>query len=492
MRMKQYSLSSWAAASAQWKASFPQALARPPKSETKVLKDVPKRPRKIVSPVQPPKSQQFTFGVFREGFFANIFLINVSPRIFCSGCCFKWRHASWLQAHCKVSWRLNPKYRSALSGTSKTILTRSVRGSMCGLLRASGRAFAVRVFTQKKFRTFRRISAKFLQNFRNLRWRSTNDFWTKFPQKFPQNFRNFSRCSLQWVGGGVIVCRWVCRSTQLQRGDWMVTLSSYLKPGAVIPQWLNRRLMWQEEMQCEAAINVAAKKLRCTNVLWHNFRNDPFPNDPKANRWKNHSPALFHSFASAASTTWPRWEKLFLERRRTRTMTKLCSKKVCYTYGHGHLKTLLHTRCRRNSVASDFFHFFLFLPCSSVFFRFLPFPFFSFFAVFFQVPFFFPFSVFFPFSSSQKKKQGDTVRETPFAKPRAFLLFPKRSLDKRAASQRRKIHPPPNPPKIKKFIWTTLKGGEANASKRKQMDKRKQTLTPPFIAVFLHPPWQSP
>ena len=35
-----------------------------------------------------------------------------------------------------------------------------------------------------------------------------------------------------------------------------------------------------------------------------------------------------------------------------------------------------------------------------------------------------------------------------------------------------------------------------NASKRKQtranVDKRKQTLTPPFIAVFLHPPLQSP
>ena len=33
-------------------------------------------------------------------------------------------------------------------------------------------------------------------------------------------------------------------------------------------------------MQCKAAIKVAAKKLWCTNVLWHNFRNDPFPNDP--------------------------------------------------------------------------------------------------------------------------------------------------------------------------------------------------------------------
>ena len=33
-------------------------------------------------------------------------------------------------------------------------------------------------------------------------------------------------------------------------------------------------------MQCKAATKVAAKKLWHTNVLWHNFRNDPFPNDP--------------------------------------------------------------------------------------------------------------------------------------------------------------------------------------------------------------------
>ena len=78
-----------------------------------------------------------------------------------------------------------------------------------------------------------------------------------------------------------------------------------------------------------------------------------------------------------------------------------------------------------------FFHFFRFLPFFSVSFRFFLFHFFPFFAVFF---FFFSgsdflrffFSVFFriffrflPFHFLRKKeKRGDTVRETPFAKPR--------------------------------------------------------------------------
>ena len=54
---------------------------------------------------------------------------------------------------------------------------------------------------------------------------------------------------------------------------------------------------------------------------------------------------------------------------------------------------------------------FRFFPFSSVFFRF--FPFLSFFSVFFV---FFVFFRFFPFHF--QKKRGDTVRETPFAKPR--------------------------------------------------------------------------
>ena len=70
-------------------------------------------------------------------------------------------------------------------------------------------------------------------------------------------------------------------------------------------------------------------------------------------------------------------------------------------------------RGRRNGVASDFFRFFPFFSVSfrflSVFFRFFPF-----FSVFFR---FFPFSSVF-FVSFSEKKRGDTVRETPFAKPR--------------------------------------------------------------------------
>ena len=76
-------------------------------------------------------------------------------------------------------------------------------------------------------------------------------------------------------------------------------------------------------------------------------------------------------------------------------------------------------RGRRNGVASDFFRF---LSFSSVFFRF---HFFAFLAVFSGSDFFLFFSVFFrfffsPFSSVSfsEKKRGDTVRETPFAKPR--------------------------------------------------------------------------
>ena len=77
---------------------------------------------------------------------------------------------------------------------------------------------------------------------------------------------------------------------------------------------------------------------------------------------------------------------------------------------------------RRNGVASDYFRS---LPFSSFSFRFLPFfsvSIFVLFGCFFRAPIFSVSSVFFrffPFSSIfRKKKRGDTVRETPFAKPR--------------------------------------------------------------------------
>ena len=77
-------------------------------------------------------------------------------------------------------------------------------------------------------------------------------------------------------------------------------------------------------------------------------------------------------------------------------------------------------RGRRNGVASDFFRF---LRFSSVLFRF--FPFLSVFSFRF-LPFLSVFFRFFPFHS-QKKKRGDTVRETPSAKPRGDGTHPQRS-----------------------------------------------------------------
>ena len=68
-------------------------------------------------------------------------------------------------------------------------------------------------------------------------------------------------------------------------------------------------------------------------------------------------------------------------------------------------------RDRRNGVTSDFFRFFRslpFFPCFSVFFRF--------FSVFFRFLRFLPFFCRFIF----RKRRGDTVRETPFVKPRTL------------------------------------------------------------------------
>ena len=73
--------------------------------------------------------------------------------------------------------------------------------SVCALLRASGRAFAVRVFAENISAHF----GEFPQNFRKMSATFAGAVETildNFPQKFPQNFRNFSKCSLQCVGGG--------------------------------------------------------------------------------------------------------------------------------------------------------------------------------------------------------------------------------------------------------------------------------------------------
>ena len=78
------------------------------------------------------------------------------------------------------------------------------------------------------------------------------------------------------------------------------------------------------------------------------------------------------------------------------------------------------------------------LPISSVFFRFLPFSsvflrfFFPFSSVFFRFLPFFLFSSVFCFRFIFRKKRGDTVRETPFAKPRAKKTHP-RKIQQRAS-----------------------------------------------------------
>ena len=84
---------------------------------------------------------------------------------------------------------------------------------------------------------------------------------------------------------------------------------------------------------------------------------------------------------------------------------------------YGTVPSGFRERNRRNGVASDFP---VLLPLSSVLFSFLPF---SSVSICFHFLLFFSGSVFFrffPFSSVSfsEKKRGDTVRETPFAKPR--------------------------------------------------------------------------
>ena len=105
-------------------------------------------------------SQQFTYEAFREGFFAEMFLMNVLSAFFCPECCFKWHHASWLQAYCKVSCWSNPKHRSALSENQEPFSLAVAGGGCVRGLRASIRAILISCtsFRRTCFRAFRQIS----------------------------------------------------------------------------------------------------------------------------------------------------------------------------------------------------------------------------------------------------------------------------------------------------------------------------------------------
>ena len=153
----------------------------------------------------------------------HFFWKGVLPKCF-GWWCLKWHHASWLHAYCKVSCWPNPKYRSALSERSRTILTRYVRGvcvrmsggCVCGLLRASGRTCAVRVFAKNVSAHF----SEFPRNFREISATFTGAVETIFgkfsAKKHPhkkhlQNFRNFAKCSCStWGGHCVKLCEADC------------------------------------------------------------------------------------------------------------------------------------------------------------------------------------------------------------------------------------------------------------------------------------------
>ena len=84
---------------------------------------------------------------------------------------------------------------------------------MRGLLRASGRAFAVRVFAEN----FSAHFGEFPHNFRNLCWRSRNVFG-KFPAKISAKFPQFLEVQFAVRGGGSLCAAKLCY-TQLQRAD---------------------------------------------------------------------------------------------------------------------------------------------------------------------------------------------------------------------------------------------------------------------------------
>ena len=97
-------------------------------------------------------------GFWGKGFLPT-FSDNGFSRLFCSGCCFKWRRASWLQASAKSLARRTPSTDPPCQKDQEPFAL-AVSGGVC-----------------------------------------RNDFG-----KFPQKFCNFSKCSLQCVAqrwGGV-------------------------------------------------------------------------------------------------------------------------------------------------------------------------------------------------------------------------------------------------------------------------------------------------
>ena len=149
--------------------------------------------------------QQFTFGVFREGFFAEIFLIHVSLGFSVQGVVSSGVMLLGCKPIAKFLAGRSPSTDPPCQKDQEPF-SLAVPGGVCvcGLLRTSGSAFAVRVFAEKNSAHF----GEFLQNFRIIAATFTGAVETifgNFPQKFPQHFRNFSKCSLQCVG--VVIVR---------------------------------------------------------------------------------------------------------------------------------------------------------------------------------------------------------------------------------------------------------------------------------------------
>ena len=116
-------------------------------------------------------------------------------RIFCSGCCFEWHCASCLQAYCKVSCWLNPKYRSTLSEKSRTILTCSARVCVCVWIVAHIRQSNLLYEFSPNF--FLNISANFHNIFATFFGAVNNDF-----RKFSATISATSRREFAGVCGG--------------------------------------------------------------------------------------------------------------------------------------------------------------------------------------------------------------------------------------------------------------------------------------------------